>query len=208
MQSLSTPSCDDIQDKIVNIDRSQLPDTPISCASEVIDKKSKIENPTDNYYTTQLPDTPTSLGTTELESFDSSTSSSWSRGPGSDRHDILLDEAERFRHKQSMKRAQLDREYGAFRDDDPCFPDDRRHLSIPKSVSGIDRVIVTGQLSDMLKLENKALFYARLYRDRCADLQQRCRQLENEKEKVRYFWRNKVLEGQTRSGKILLMATK
>ena len=69
-------------------------------------------------------------------------------------------------------------------------------------------LIVIGQLNDMLKLENKALFYARFYRDLCADLQQRCRQLENEKEKVRYFWRNKVLEGQTRSGKILLMATK
>ena len=198
MQSLRTPSCDDIQDKIINIDRSQLPDTPISGVSDIIDKKSKIENPTEKY-TPQLPDTPTSLGTTEVESFDSSTSSSWSRGPGSDRHDILLDEAERFRHRQSMKRAQLDRAYSTFRYENPCFPDDRRHLSIPNSISGIDHVIVTEQLNDMLKVENKALFYAIFYRDRCADLQQRCRQLENEKEKVRYFWRNKIL-GQTRSG--------
>ena len=169
--------------------------------------KSTFGNPTSKY-TPQLPETPISEGSTVLESFDNTTSSYWSRGPGSDRWDILLDEAERFRQQQSMKRAELDRAYGTFRDEDPCFPDDLRHLTIPKSINGIDRVVVTEQLNDMLNQENKALCYARFYRDRCSDLEQRCRQLENEKEGVRHFWRNKVLESQTRSGKMLLMATK
>jgi hypothetical protein len=159
-------------------------------------------------YAPQLPDTPISEDGTVFESFDSSTSSDWSRGPGSDRWDILLDEAERFRQQQSIKRAELDQAYGTFRDESPCFPDDRRHLTIPKNINGIDRVFITEQLKDMLKQENKALFYARFYRDRCSDLEHRCRQLENEKEGVRHFWRNKVVESQSRSGKMLLMAIK
>ena len=49
-----------------------------------------------------LPDTPISEAAilNEQSSSDSS-SSDWSRGPGSDCWDILLDEAERFRQQRS-----------------------------------------------------------------------------------------------------------
>ena len=67
-------------------------------------------------------------------------------------------------------------------------------------------VSVSSQLQEMLKKENHALFHARFYRDRCTELEQRCRELKNEKEGVRYFWRNKVLESQSRGGKILMIA--
>lgn len=50
------------------------------------------------------------------------------------------------------------------------------------------------------------LFQARFFRDRCEQLNQKIRQLETEKEGVRYFWRNKVLEGNTRAGEILKRA--
>ena len=86
----------------------------------------------------------------------------WSQEPGSDHWDILLDKAERFRQQQSTK---FDQAYGAFSDTSPCFPDDCRHLTISKNINGIDHVIITEQLNDMLKQENKALFYARFYRD-------------------------------------------
>ena len=43
---------------------------------------------------------------------------------------------------------------------------------------------------------------ARFFRDRCEQLNQKIRQLETEKG-VRYFWHNKVLEGNTRAGEIL-----
>ena len=80
--------------------------------------------------------------------------------------------------------------------------------TLPKSLSGIDRVSVSSQLQEMLKKENHALFHARFYRDSCTELEQRCRQLKNEKEGVRYFWQNKVtvLESQSRGDKILMMA--
>ena len=56
-----------------------------------------------------------------------------------------------------MKRAELDWVYGAFRDKEPCFPDDICHLTIPKNVSGIDRVVVTAQLNSMIKREQSIL---------------------------------------------------
>ena len=86
----------------------------------------------------------------------------------------------------------MDQAYGAFHDKDACFPDDLRHLTIPKSITGIDRVVRTEQLNDMLKRENKALFCARFYRDRCFDLEQHCGLLEIEKvpdisEETKYY---------------------
>ena len=51
-----------------------------------------------------------------------------------------------------------------------------------------------------------ALQSARIYRDKCAELEQRCRDLESEKEAVRYFWRSQVLEGKTRAVKILMQS--
>jgi len=93
----------------------------------------------------------------------------------------------------------MDDKYGDFCDKELSSSDDPCNLTIPKSLSGIDRVVVTSQLVDMLNKENNALFYARFYRDRCTELEQHCRQLENEKEGVRYFWRikcwNLSLEG-------------
>ena len=53
------------------------------------------------------------------------------------------------------------------------------------------------EMNDMLQSENTALQTARLYCDRCTELKQRIRELETE-EGVRCFWRNKLLEGQSR----------
>lgn len=142
-------------------------------------------------------------------SLDQSTTSmsTWSRGPGSDRWDILLDEAERFRECLSKKEAMLNAKYGAFDDNELSFPEDiRPKFTLPDSLSGIDRITVSSQLQEMLTKENHAMFHARFYRDRCTELKQRCRQLENEKEGVRYFWWNKVFESQSRGGKMLMMA--
>ena len=63
------------------------------------------------------------------------------------------------------------------------------------------------KIQSILKKENNALFQARFYRNRCAELKKRIRELEYEKEGVRYFWRNQILEGQSRAGKMLKLAT-
>ena len=62
--------------------------------------------------------------------------STWSRGPGSDRWDILLDEAERFRLYLSKKKT--NDKYGGFHDEELSFPDDNLNFTLPKSLSGID----------------------------------------------------------------------
>ena len=54
----------------------------------------------------------------------------------------------------------MDDKYGDFCDKKLSFPDDPCNLTIPKSLSGINRVVVTIQLVDMLNKENNALFYA------------------------------------------------
>ena len=90
-------------------------------------------------------------------------------------------------------------------DESPSFPVDERKVILPDSLSGIDRVEVGAQISDILKKENKALSQARFYRNCCAHLQMRIRELENEKEGIRFFWRNQIV-GQSRAGRILKLA--
>lgn len=163
-----------------------------------------------------LPDTPVSeppvtsnvnvSGTSTCLELSNTSVSTWSRSPGSDRWDILLDEAERFRENLSKKETVLKAKYSGYHDEELSFPDDNHKFTLPESLCGIDRVAVSSQLHEMLKNENHAILHARLYRDRCTELKQRCRQLENEKEAVRYFWRNKVLESQSRGGKMLMLA--
>ena len=108
--------------------------------------------------------------------------------------------------RQNISERKANDKYGGFHDEELSFSDDNLNFTLPKSLSGIDRVSVSSQLQEMLKKENHALFHARFYRDSCTELEQRCRQLKNEKEGVRYFWQNKVLESQSRGDKILMMA--
>lgn len=136
----------------------------------------------------------------------SEASSDLYRGIGSDRWDPMLDEAARARQRKREVEEEKEKLYGSFEDPETSFPDGDRKLKLPASLSGIDRVSVTSQLQDMRSREKDALFTARFYRDRCTELLQHCRELENEKEKVRFFWRNKVLEGQSRAGRMVNLA--
>ena len=74
------------------------------------------------------------------------------------------------------------------------------------TVDRFTRINLEGQFRNMQARESRALLSARLYRDRCSSLKQRIRELEVEKEGVRYFWRNQVLEGQSRGGKMVKLS--
>ena len=91
-------------------------------------------------------------------------------------------------------------------DNAESFPSDQRTLEIPTNMDRFDRISVMAQMQDMLARENTALQSARIYRDRCTDKKYIIRELEEEKEVVRYFWRNKVFEGNSRGGKMVMMA--
>ena len=119
---------------------------------------------------------------------------------------VFMDEADNFRQIQAEKKAKLDEEFENFADHSPSFPKDHRQIVVPECLNGIDRVEVTHQMREMLQSENEALFHARFFRDRCESLKQKIRQLQTEKEGVRYFWRNRVLEGYSRGGQLLKLA--
>ena len=80
------------------------------------------------------------------------------------------------------------------------------HYDYDDLLSVHDRVEVTYQMKELIHRQKDAEFHAKFFRDRCEQLNQKIRQLETEKEGVRYFWRNKVLEGNTRAGEILKLA--
>lgn len=124
--------------------------------------------------------------------------------PGDHIHDILLEEAERARESKAEKEEALRQRYSTFEDEEPSFPNDNRIL--PDTITDIDKVAIRCQMLELLERENTALQSARIYRDECTRLKQRCRELETEKEGIRYFWRNKVFEGQSRGGYLLRLA--
>ena len=88
-------------------------------------------------------------------------------------------------------------------DPEPTFVFNPTKLDIPKTVQPIDRVLIQSKLNNVLYKEKKAIQQAVSYSDKCTKLEQRCRDLETEKEAVRYFWRNKVFEGKSRAARML-----
>ena len=76
---------------------------------------------------------------------------------------------------------------------------------LPDSLSDIQRVEVVVLVKDLCERDNQATRNASLYRDKCTQLEHR-RELEEEKEGVRYFWRNQIMEGQSRSGMLVKLA--
>lgn len=117
--------------------------------------------------------------------------------------DILDTEAVQMRALQAKKDEELRNKYAAYVDSSPVFPFSDRQVKIPKAVMGIDRVLLETEMKTLIYSESKAIEQARLYRNMCDELKQQCKELESKKEAVRYFWRNKVIEGHSRSATML-----
>ena len=121
------------------------------------------------------------------------------------RFDAMMEKAAEERDAKLQKQATVMKKYSYFANNAESFPLDQRTLEIPRNRDRFDRVSVMAQMQDMLARENTALQSARIYRNRFTDLKKRIRELEEEREGFRYFWRNKVLEGNSR-GKMVMMA--
>ena len=115
----------------------------------------------------------------------------------------LENEAAAIRHKQDVKKAELSEKHSAFVDTEPAFPFNPTRFDIPNTVSGLDRLLIKTKMNNLVYNERKALEQAILFRDKCTELEQKCRHLETEKEAVRYFWRNKLVEGQSRAARMV-----
>lgn len=120
--------------------------------------------------------------------------------------DILETEAAQMIAFQAEKDAELRNKYATYVDSSPVFPYNNRQINIPKTVTGVDRVLIETEMKSLIYSEMKAIEQARLYRDKCDELNHQCDKLESEKEAVRYFWRNKLIEGRTRSAVMLRKA--
>lgn len=102
-----------------------------------------------------------------------------------------------------MKEAELTNRYSAFVDTEPAFPFNPTKLDIPSTVEGVDRLLIKNKMNNLVYNERKALEQAVIFRDKCTELEQKCRKLETEKEAVRYFWRNTLVEGQSRAARMV-----
>lgn len=126
-------------------------------------------------------------------------------------------EAKRMRLEDMHKEKQNYDLYGEYNDHEPCFPlSDNRHVEIElhTNLCAMDKIALKSKIMEIKSSEERAKELARYYRDRCTDLQTKVVQLNSEKlqiklqtthekNQIRYFWRNKIIEGQSRSGRIL-----
>ena len=147
-----------------------------------------------------------SEGSLQTESIATQSESESESLPGEHRFDADIKEVELIRAKEAQKEAILQEKYSHYQDSSECFADDRTPLFIPDNVDRFIRIPIVCQMRDMRERENRALLSARIYRNRCSTLRRRIRELEEEKEGVRYFWRNQVLEGQSRGGSMLKLS--
>jgi hypothetical protein len=108
-----------------------------------------------------------------------------------------------LRHERILKEAELAEKYSTFVDTEPAFPFNPTKCDIPNTVGGVDRLLIKSKMNNLVYKERKALQQAVLFRDKCTELEQKCRELQTEKEAVRYFWRNKLVEGQSRAAQMV-----
>ena len=102
-------------------------------------------------------------------------------------------------------------------DEEPCLPvNNNITIHLPDYMTTGDRVHVSANFEKATCRcnEEQAKSIARLYRDRCTNLTTQVAQLQleqaklkaaftDEKNQIRSFWRDMVLEGKSRSGRML-----
>lgn len=114
------------------------------------------------------------------------------------------------------KEKKMDEMYGDYVDNEPCLPqnNDEPEIQFPDYMNVMDKISIKSKILELASKEERAKEMVRFYRDRCSDLKCKILQIESEKmqlklqtahekNQIRHFWRNKVIEGQSRSGRIL-----
>ena len=127
------------------------------------------------------------------------------------RWDDLRDEAAKIRLLSRNKKLLRARCYGGYTDLSPTV--DESSVPTPEAVnklSPIDRTTVSSYIQDLKQREKDAVHLARVTRNYNTHLKQEFLEFRasanKEKEKVRFFWQQQLLEGTTRSGKMVKKA--
>lgn len=134
------------------------------------------------------------------------------------RWDMFEKEEEEMRRCVAENEKQYSEKYEEFIDPEPCFPPCTDvTIELPENLTAVDRTFIRSKILEMKLNEEKAKEVACYYRDRCSELKARILEVQkeqieykvqaiHEKNQIRYFWRNKILEGQSRSGKMVRAA--
>ena len=124
-------------------------------------------------------------------------------------------EGEEMRRCVAVREKQYNDKYKEFVDTEPCFPPCTDVIiELPKNLTPVDKTFVRSKVLELKLNEEKAKEVACYYRDRCSELKARILEVQkeqieykvqaiHEKNQIRYFWKNKILEGQSRSGKMV-----
>ena len=106
--------------------------------------------------------------------------------------------------------------YDGYIDMDPCLPREYRScgLDLPEYMKPLDKISINSKFLELHYKIEGIKEIARNYRDKCKELKIDVARIEAknaqieadalvQKQKTRYFWRNQILEGSTRSGRIV-----
>ena len=109
--------------------------------------------------------------------------------------------------------------YDGYIDMDPCFPRQYQpcDLDLPTYIEPLDRINIHSKFVEMHSKMEGIKDIARNYRDKCKELKIELIRMKaqkvqieadalEQKQKTRYFWRNQILEGSSRSGRIVRTA--
>ena len=173
--------------------------TPVSIAHSNGDKSTyKLENTVST-----ATSVSSNQGRYSNEDSTSTTTSNYSNLPRNSDWEVLNRESQKLRTEETVKAIEMNNQYGHYVDTEPAFLSKKRKIAVPKCITGIERVKLEADLRHIVYDESKAIRQAQIYRDKCATLERCCEDLKKETQAVRYFWRNQLMEGQSRSAKIL-----
>ena len=155
------------------------------------------------------PLTPARMVTEDVEQrIDESFYSAESSDEDDHRWDESKEENAQMRRAARKKQESLARTYGSHIDHSPLIVESKALL--PKAIqklSPVDRITIRMYIGNLKEKEKQAIELAQIYRHRTEELKQTCLELQSsahkEREGVRYFWRQQILEGSTRSGRMV-----
>jgi len=99
-------------------------------------------------------------------------------------------------------------------DSELSFPPDEAEIHLPDNISLIDSIHLKARILEFQVNQERAKELARKYRDKCSLLKTKLMEKDAEimqvkldsthaQDRIRHFWRNNIVEGQSRSGRIL-----
>jgi len=97
---------------------------------------------------------------------------------------------------------------------EPCFPPDESEIHLPHYLTLEDQIHLKARMLEFKSQQERAKRIAQQYRDKCSYLKTKLLEKDAEmmqaeldaaraKTRIRQFWRDHIIEGQSRSGRIV-----